>query len=404
MHDNAQDSIDVVESVVSQALEANVVRRSISNLVLVAITVAIGVFCAARAPSGLAQEPAGKFDRAAYEAAVGKAIEFLRTSQAADGSFSGKAGPGFTAVVTTAVVRHGRGPDDPLVAKSLKNLLGFVQPDGGIYAPGSRIKTYETALGLMCLAAANRDGRYDAQIAGAERFLKAGQFGADDGAGRGDVNYGGAGYGGETRPDLSNTAFLLDALQAAGRDADDEAVQRALVFVSRCQNLETENNTTQFAAKVNDGGFYYSPAGEGSSPAGKTDNGGLRSYGSMTYAGLKSMVYAGLKPDDPRVKAAIAWLADHYTLEENPGLGQAGLYYYYHLMAKALDAVDQPEFVDASGKQHDWRVEMIAALLARQQANGSWVNEDRRWMEGDPNLSTAFGLLSLSYCRPQAAK
>ncbi len=142
----------------------------------------------------------------------------------------------------------------------------------------------------------------------------------------------------QKRPDLSNTSFLLDALQVGRRGPDDEAVQKALVFVSRCQNLETEYNTTPFAAKNPDGGFYYTPAAGGASMAGKTANGGLRSYGSMTYAGLKSMIYAGLGPDDPRVKAAIEWIAEHYTLDENPGMGAAGLYYYYQTFAKALDA------------------------------------------------------------------
>ena len=302
--------------------------------------------------------------------------------------------------MTTAIVRHGRTADDPVVAKSLANLTGFVQPDGGIYAPDSRIKTYETSLGLMCFAAANRGGKYDAIVSGAEKFLKGGQIGAGDNTSPSNVDYGGAGYGGNTRPDLSNTAFLLDALEAAGEGADDEAVKRALVFVSRCQNLETEHNTTPFAAKIDDGGFYYSPAGEGSSPAGKTDNGGLRSYGSMTYAGLKSMIFAGVGPDDPRVKAALKWLAEHYTLEENPGLGQAGLYYYYNLMAKALEAVDQPRFADSGGTEHDWRAEMTAELLKRQRENGSWVNDDRRWMEGDPNLATAFALLALAHAHP----
>jgi squalene-hopene/tetraprenyl-beta-curcumene cyclase len=255
-------------------------------------------------------------------------------------------------------------------------------------------------LGLACFAAANADGRYAKQIAAAEKFLKGGQIGGADGKTATDPDYGGAGYGGNTRPDLSNTAFLLDALQAAGRGPDDEAVKKALVFVSRCQNLESEFNTTKFAALTNDGGFFYTPAGDGGSAAGKNPQGGLRSYGSMTYAGLKSMIFAGVKADDPRVAAALKWLADHYTLEENPGLGQAGLYYYYHLMAKALDAVGKSTFQDAASKTHDWRAEMAAALVQRQQPNGSWVNTDRRWMEGDPNLATAFALLSLAYCRP----
>ena len=130
-------------------------------------------------------------------------------------------------------------------------------------------------------------------------------------------------------------------------------MKRALIFVSRCQNLESPANTTQFAAKIGDGGFYYTPAGAGSSPAGRSDNGGLRSYGSMSYAGLKSMIFAGLKEDDPRVKAAVQWARDHYTLSENPGLGDEGLYYYYHLFGKAIAALGQEKLVDSQGAAHD---------------------------------------------------
>jgi squalene-hopene/tetraprenyl-beta-curcumene cyclase len=212
--------------------------------------------------------------------------------------------------------------------------------------------------------------------------------------------YGGAGYGGDSRPDLSNTNFLIDALRAAGNDADSEAIQRALVFVSRCQNLETEHNTTPFAAKNPDGGFYYTPVGEGSSPAGKTANGGLRSYGAMTYAGLKSMIFAGVGPDDPRVKAAVAWITQHYDLEANPGLGDAGLYYYYHLFAKALAALGQEEIADADGKSQSWRAELVEELASRQQDDGSWVNTNNQWFEGDANLVTGYALLTLAYCTP----
>src|SRR5690606_19174736 len=114
-----------------------------------------------------------------------------------------------------------------------------------------------------------------------------------------DPAYGGAGYGSHRRPDLSNTSFLIDALKATGNGPDDEAMQKALIFVSRCQNLETEHNTTPFAAKNPDGGFYYTPAAGGTSQAGTLPDGGLRSYASMTYAGLKSMIYCGLEKDDP---------------------------------------------------------------------------------------------------------
>ena len=178
-------------------------------------------------------------------------------------------------------------------------------------------------------------------------------------------------------------------------------MQNALIFVSRCQNLESEFNTTEFPAKVNDGGFYYTPAAGGNSQAGKNPDGGLRSYASMTYAGLKSMLYAGLTKDDKRVKAALEWIRKFYSVDQNPGLEQQGLYYYYHTMAKTLSTMDVDLFVDAKGVKHDWRKEIAEALAKRQKENGSWVNAADRWMEGDPNLATSYGLMALKFCDPK---
>lgn len=338
-------------------------------------------------------------DAKVYQDTLSRAVEFLRTSQASDGSFSAEAGPAVTALVATGVLKAGRSPDDPLVAKALNYVQGFVQPDGGIYGKGSTHQNYETCIALQCFTAANRDGRYDKLVAAAEKFVRGLQWDTDEGHEKSSPNFGGAGYGGHKRPDLSNTAFLLDALKSVGAGPDDEAVQKALVFVSRCQNLETEYNITPFAAKVNDGGFYYTPAAGGTSQAGETADGGLRSYGSMTYAGLKSMIYAGLTPDDPRVKAALGWLAKHYTLDENPGMGDAGLYYYYQTFARALSATGMDSFEDAAGKKHDWRADLIEQLARQQQPNGSWVNKNARWMEGNPNLVTGYALLALAQCR-----
>ena len=304
-------------------------------------------------------------------------------------------------MITTGLLRNGISPRDPLIARSLKYLEGFAQPDGGVYQAGTLYGNYETCLAIMCFTEANTDGRYDDLLANAEKYIKKIQWNEEEGHDITSNSYGGAGYGKHERPDLSNTNFLIDALKARGVGPDDEAMQRALTFVSRCQNLETEHNTTAFAAKNPDGGFYYTPAAGGSSQAGETPTGGLRSYGSMTYAGLKSMIYAGVGPDDPRVKAAFDWICKHYGVDQNPGMGDAGLYYYYHTFAKALDAMEVDQVKDNRGAEHDWRAELLAELARRQQDDGSWLNENSRWLEGDPNLVTGYALLALSYCRPK---
>ena len=105
------------------------------------------------------------------------------------------------------------------------------------------------------------------------------------------------------------------------------------------------------------------------------------------------------KPDDPRVKAATAWVRKHYDLDSNPGMGSAGLYYYYHTFAKALATIGQDTFEDAKGTKHNWRQELTAELGQRQNPDGSWTNENTRWFEGDPNLVTGYALLALSHCR-----
>lgn len=344
-------------------------------------------------------------DPQAYEACVKKGIDFLVTrGQLPDGSFSPQAGVGITAIAVYALLEHGLPVDHPAVRSGLSFIERHIQPDGGIYSPDSFYKNYETCIAMMCLQAANKDGRYKEIIGKAERFVKDIQLDESEDVSPSDYAYGGAGYGRNRRPDLSNTSYLIDALKALGRGPDDPAIQKALVFVSRCQNLETEHNTTPFASKNADGGFYYTCAAGGESGAGKTPTGGLRSYASMTYAGLKSMIYAGVKADDPRVLAAKKWIAQNYDLDSNPGLGQQGLYYYYHTFAKTMDALGEPNFVDATGKRHDWRAELFDALAKRQREDGSWLNTADRWMEGDPNLVTAYSLLALAYCRPASAQ
>src|SRR5207248_3329945 len=180
------------------------------------------------------------------------------------------------------------------------------------------------------------------------------------------------------------------------------AFANALKFITRTQN-NSETNDQKFAG--NDGGFVYTPANDGDSQAGvfigPDGKKHVRSYGSMTYAGLKSMIYAGLSKDDPRVKSAVDWIQHHWTLDENPGMRDAdathathGLYYYFYVYAHALHAYGEPTITDANGVKHDWRQELIAKLSSLQKEDGSWLGE-KRWMENNPSLATAYAVMAL---------
>ena len=217
--------------------------------------------------------------------------------------------------------------------------------------------------------------------------------------------YGGAGYGNGKRPDLSNTQMMVEAMHDAGMSPDEPAMQRALAFVARTQNRRESNHAAWAQHGAADGGFVYSPANGGESFASDAAGEGrygeklpvksLRSYGSMTYAGFKSMLYAGLSKDDPRVKDALGWIALHFTFGENPGLGQQGYFYYVHAMSRALFAARLDSVVDAKGAERQWRSELIDALVTRQREDGSWKNTSERWEESNEDLATIYAILAL---------
>ena len=123
----------------------------------------------------------------------------------------------------------------------------------------------------------------------------------------------------------------------------------------------------------------------------------------MTYAGLKSFLYAGVDKHDVRVRAALDWISRNYDVKSNPGMGAQGLFYYYHTFAKALHTIGEPMVVDAKGVSHHWRNDLIRQLSEIQNEDGSWTNKADRWYEGDANLVTAYALLALSYCKEESS-
>ena len=339
--------------------------------------------------------------------AMARGVAALLKEQAADGSWGvPQGGVGITALCTAALLEAGQTTREPAVRRAVDYILKAVKPDGGIYDDVG-LKIYSTSLSLAVLVKADSK-TYAAEIKKATDFIEKSQWGADESIERSDLKYGGFGYGKSNRPDMSNSQFALDALREAGVKPDSAVWQRAIVFVSRSQD-RTESNDKAFAGR-DDGGGIYSPVESKAEMIELPDGRKVfRTYGSMTYAILKAFVFANLSVEDGRVKGALDWIRKHWTFEENPDLGQQGLYYYYMTAGRALAAYSaashEQTFRDAARRVHNWRAELTQAILTRQKADGSWANEKDRWFEGYPPVPTSYALMALAACsRPVESK
>ena len=334
----------------------------------------------------------GAASPARADEAVNRGVNFLLGKQLADGSWG--ADTSFTGLAVRALLESGIKESHSAVAKAIQYLLSHQQPDGGIYIKERGLANYSTSICIIALKATGNSSHGEA-VRKALQFTLGGQMDEKNNVKKDNPFYGGAGYGSkESKSDMSNSHFMLEAWKAAGLSESDPAWERAVVFLDRCQNRKASNDQPYAG---DDGGFVYSPveskAGELQLPDGRK---GLRSYASMTYAGLLSFIYANVKRDDPRVQAAYEWLKKNYSLDENPGIGAQGLFYYYHTMAKALDVYGGEVFVDSRGTAHQWRQELRSKLVSQQAPDGSWTNSNSRWMENDPVLVTAYSLLALA--------
>lgn len=338
--------------------------------------------------------------------------QWLLSRQQDNGAFFGGEpfALGITELVTLGLLESGLPADHPQIAKALDYILAFKQEDGGIYNPEAGLGNYCTSIGLMVLIAANRT---DPAVVGPAQQYLLGLQNTEGGINDGGIGYGSRGQGNE---DLSNTSMAIEALRQSGLAADHPAMQRALGFVTRCQNLTSHNQLDWAQNGANDGSAVYSPdsskAGgsyhdghSGQKPSDKSKPAQatkLDGYASMTYALIKSYVYLALTKDDPRVKAALDWIAKNYQFDANPGLpperAQQGLYYYYQTVGKTMDLLDQ-DHIQVDGEQQDWRADLFAAIKERatiDDAGARWQNDAERWAEAIPELATAYSLVSLA--------
>jgi len=351
--------------------------------------------------------------------AIAKGATFLAKSQDPEtGSWSDPTLPAISALAISALMGDPNvnlANGKPAAAdKGYKFLLTNVKSDGGIYGKG--LATYNTSLSIMALAQSGKE-KYLPVIAKARRLLINQQQDFDKRGETDNLFDGGIGYGGSyAHSDLSNTHFAMEALyysqkvladtehdESSDFDLDWDA---AIDFVSLVQNSEAtlERIGDSFGLREEDeGGFIYFPTHTKSDQIKiKGDDGtertALRSYGSMSYAGLLAFIYADMDRDDPRIASVMTWLQNNYTLEENPGMDAQGLFYYYHTMSKALAITGTKELVTPEGKEIDWKRDLALKVMSLQSQDGSWINEgSNRWMEDDPAMVTAYGMLTLQH-------
>jgi squalene-hopene/tetraprenyl-beta-curcumene cyclase len=352
------------------------------------------------------------------ERSLAKGSAYLLSIQdAATGSWSDVSIPAFTALAISAILgdpKLDRSAGLPAsVEKGYEFLLSNVRDDGGIYGKG--LATYNTSLSIMALLQSGKQEHLPV-IAKARRLLINQQQDYDQRGKSDNLFDGGIGYGGTyAHSDLSNTHLAMEALyyskKALADTAHDESAQfdldwdAAIQFVSLTQNSAESATRLGESITVRDedkGGFVYYPGDTKSDEIVIESDGGkktaLRSYGSMSYAGLLSFIYAELDRDDPRIVAVMEWLQKNFTLKENPGMNAQGLYYYYHTLSKALAITGTESLVDPSGKKIDWKQELALQLMSQQKSDGSWINDgSNRWMEDDPVLVTAYAMLALEH-------
>lgn len=349
----------------SVMLNYRVLRRSATAILSILIVFAP---VAGQVARGQRQRQA-PVDSARVEKAIQASIRHLLGTQLPDGGWPEYSHyrHGVTCLVTLALLNAGLAPDHPQVSRALQRIDGE-----------ELSYTYTASLQTMALCAAN-PAKYATTIDRNAKWLIENQL-RDGGWGYGDKRDSGA-------SDPSNSQFALLALHEA---------QRSGLKLADASWNEVFANAKRYWERFqqDDGSFPYT----GTSPR-----------GSMTCAGIASLVIAGAQTDGlestadqtvmccgdvdtskNRIEMAIDWLSRNFTVRHNPNHANRYHLYYMYALERAGRLTGRRYIGD-----HDWYREGSEQLIniTQDQISGKFISGS---LDGNEYTETAFALLFLS--------
>jgi hypothetical protein len=330
-------------------------------------------------------------DAAAVRKAIERGCKFLLSQQDKDGTWGGHAQypGGSTALCVLALINSGVPADDPQVQKALVKLSE--------YTIGGDSKIYSSALIVMVFCAVDPQ-KYRNLILNHAKWIASNQVKGGNFAG--GWSYDRATEGG--RADNSNSQFAVLALHEAERAGiiPDNVDQALWTRVEKYWRTGQNKN-----------------AGSWSYINGVAINHNLPGTGSMTCAGLSSMIIARSKlvdgdasltgdtikccqdsKDDGAIEQGLKWLGERFTVGGNPTSthgADGGWHYYYLYGLERVGRLSGQRFFYGPGGAHDWYRLGCERLLRDQDQLGSGKWDGSR-SEGDSRVATSLALLFLS--------
>ncbi len=376
------------------------------------------------------QTAACRAESVTTEQALARAVEYLWSKQAANGSWRSeqygvmRSGESLTPFVLNAVLRSiGSLSSDEAgkVLRAAQFITEHIDDEGAVgrsdpdvleypvystaYAIESflRIQSFHELLGL--------DG-YE-RIRRMQAFLISAQYQKANGFSESDVPYGGWGFNAPVRSgvvghmDLAHTRKALFALRnLENRSELHELNGRALKFLLLMQKHPDAAAPQPHPVEIPgteqpspfDGGFYFSPVALSANKALYDEKHFCwRSYATATCDGILALLAAGVDEDDRRLVAAVEWLKEHSDVDYPQGVptdhpepwGDAIRFYHYAVRAEVYRRLNFPV---------EDRARLAAAVIAHQRPDGSFVNTMSPMMkEDDPVVCTTLAAMALEH-------